>query len=115
MLRRCSEGAHKVLPPPPLHGEWERHDHAKACTIHQRFNTQLTSHAQTNRPSESEELEKRILSTGRSMLKSSHVGDMIFSLHFISQYLADRDHLLVRSAMFLVKAFVVYRVGEEEG
>ena len=70
---------------------------------------------QTNRPVECEELEKRILSAGRSMLKNVRVGDMIFSLHFISRYLAERDHLLVRSAMFLVKAFIVYRVSGVSG
>ncbi len=54
------------------------------------------------------QLERKIISVGRQLLSYTKI-DRFHSVSFVTSYLADRDHLLDKAAMFLAKAYIVFR------
>ena len=53
------------------------------------------------------------MSADPRLIAVRRVNDNLLSLRYITHYLNLRDHLLERSAIFLAKAFIVYRVRGE--
>eukprot|EP00200_Dunaliella_tertiolecta_P018747 CAMPEP_0202399706 /NCGR_PEP_ID=MMETSP1128-20130828/2199_1 /ASSEMBLY_ACC=CAM_ASM_000463 /TAXON_ID=3047 /ORGANISM="Dunaliella tertiolecta, Strain CCMP1320" /LENGTH=919 /DNA_ID=CAMNT_0049003089 /DNA_START=134 /DNA_END=2893 /DNA_ORIENTATION=+ len=61
-----------------------------------------------NKKAQSDEMDRLILQIGRVLLKASKI-DKFQSLAYITTFLSKREHLRDKAAMFLAKAFTVFK------
>ncbi|KAJ9520083.1 hypothetical protein QJQ45_030009 [Haematococcus lacustris] len=62
---------------------------------------------ESRKEEDADEMERRIIQVGRQLLRYTKI-DKFRSLAYITAFLARRDHLLDKAAMFLAKAMVVF-------
>ena len=55
-----------------------------------------------SKPDQASEIEKKILGVGRTLLKANKI-DKFRALSWISNFMANREYLLDKAAMFLAK------------
>jgi len=60
------------------------------------------------REDDADEMERRIITVGRNLLRYTKI-DKFRSLAWITTFLSRRDHLLDKAAMFLAKAYIVFK------